>query len=377
MKKSYIPSVAAALILFACGQPTDKQAELTKLKAEYDAMGARIRQLESELPAAPVVAGKAKAVVTETLARAPFVYFVETQAGVEAEENIMVSPRSGGLVTQVYVKEGQAVKAGQVIAQLDNSLTQKAIAEVQASLDLARTVYDRQKSLWDQKIGTEIQFLTARTNKESLERRLASLQEQDDLSRVRSAIAGTVDDVMIKVGENAAPGMPAARIVSTRRLKVVANLSEAYVNQIQAGQDATVILGGTEKEFKGRVAFTGKNINPLSRSFAVEIPVPASTDARPGMSARVRVDFKKVPDALSVPVNLVQKLNGEQVVFVAAKKDNSWVAQRRKVEVGGIYGNRAEILSGLQPGDQIITVAYQGLNEGEAVEFPQAVVQPK
>lgn len=377
MKTSYISVVTVALLIVACSQPADKQAELAKLKSEYEALGARIRQLEGELPVTDAAPGKVRSVVTEALSRAPFIYFVETQAGVEAEENILVSPRSGGLVTQVFVKEGQSVRAGQVLAQLDNSITQKAISEVQASLDLAGTVYDRQKALWDQKIGTEIQFLTARTNKESLEHRLASLKEQDDLSRVRSAISGTVDDVMIKVGENAAPGMPAVRIVNTRKLKVVANLSEAYVGRIEAGQQATVIIGGNQESFTGKVSFTGKNINPLSRSFAVEVAVPPSIDARPGMSARIRVDFRTVSDALSVPVNLVQKLNGEQVVYVAGKAGDKWVAQRRKVEVGGIYGNRAEILSGLQPGDQIITVAYQGLNDGEAVEFPAVPVQPK
>jgi len=366
--KSYYPLMMAA-VLVACGPAGDKKAELEKLRADYAALGQQISALEKELAVTDtVVAGKA--VRVEALKAGDFTYFIETQAGVEAEENIMVSSRAAGIVTAVYVKEGQAVRAGMVLAQIDNSLTQKAIAELQGSLDLARTVYDRQKALWDQKIGTEIQFLTARNNKESLEKRMSSLQEQDEFSRIRSAIAGTVDDVMIKVGEVTAPGAPAARVVNTRKLKISANLSESYISQVATGSPAKVTLSEGAINFDSKVSFTGKNINPLSRSFNIEIPVPASVDARPGMSARIRIDFKKVAGAVSVPVNLVQRLNGEQVVYTAEQQGKGWVARRKVVATGGIYGNRAEILNGLKAGEHLITVAYQGLNDGEPVNFP-------
>jgi len=366
----YLYATLLVTLAAACGQPQeDPKSELARLRTEYSAMGQRIRELEQAVAASDSSLMSGKAVVVQALQPALFTYYLETQAGVESEENIMLSSRAPGLVTHVYVREGEAVKAGQVLAQVDNSLTQKAIAEVQGSLDLARTVYERQKSLWDQKIGTEIQFLTARNNKESLEKRLASLQEQDDLSRIKSVIAGTVDDVMLKVGETTGPGAPAFRVVNTRKLKVAASVSESYINSIKTGNPVHVTLVEGTSQFDGKVAFTGKNINPLSRSFTVEVPVPASVDARPGMSARVRIDFKQVPSALAVPVNLVQKLNGEQVVFIAEQSGKNWVARRKVVTVGGIYGNRAEILSGLSAGDHLITVAYQGLNDGEAVQI--------
>ena len=366
----YHLSLVLAALLAACSQPEDPKTELARLKTEYNALGQRIRELELAVATSDSTSKPGKQVVAEALKPAPFFHYIETQAGVEAEENIMVSSRAAGTITHVHVREGETVRSGQVLAQVDNSLTQKAIAEVQGSLDLARTVFERQKSLWDQKIGTEIQFLTARNNKESLEKRLASLQEQDDLSRIRSAINGTVDDVMIKVGETTGPGAPAFRIVNTRKLKVNASLSEMYINDVRAGSPASVSLGGGAAEFKGKVSFTGKNINPLSRSFSVEIPVPSTIDARPGMSARVRIDFKELPAALSVPVNLVQKLNGEQVVYIAVREGSDWVARRRVVTVGGVFDNRAEILSGLTAGDRIITVAYQGLNDGEVLQLP-------
>jgi len=255
------------------------------------------------------------------------------------------------------------------LAQIDNSITVKAIEELQGSLDLARTVFERQKSLWDQKIGTEIQFLTAKNNKESLERRLATLKEQDELSRIRSGISGTVDDVMVKVGETTSPGMPAARIVNTRKLKVNANISEAYINHVAVGNVVNVQFNEVGNSFTGKVSFTGKNINPLSRSFGVEVPVPAEVEARPGMSARVKIIFKKVPEALSVPVNLVQNLNGEKIIFIAVQEGEKWVARKRTVSIGGTYAGRSEVTAGLSSGDRIITVGYQGLNDGELVNF--------
>jgi len=356
--------------LISCSAPASKEEELQKLKQQHAELTDKIRTLEREIGATKSATDiKMKEVVTEVIKPSLFVYFLETQGGVEAEENIMVSAKNPGVVTQVFIKEGELVAKGQVLAQIDNSITLKAIEELQGSLDLAKTVYDRQKSLWDQKIGTEIQFLTAKNNKESLERRLATLKEQDELSRIRSGINGTVDDVMIKAGETTSPGVPAVRIVNTNKLKVTCNISESYIKSISTGNEAIVNLGDNGRSFTGSVTFTGKNINPLSRTFGVEVHVPSGVDARPGMSARIRINFKKLNQAISVPVNLVQNLNGEKIVFVASEESGRWVARKRLVTSGGIYDGRSEILSGLQDGDRIISVGYQGLNDGELIRL--------
>lgn len=357
-------------LTISCSAPASKEEELQKLKQQHAELTDKIRALENEIGAStPVATVKMKEVVAEIVQPSVFNYFIETQGGVEAEENIMVSAKTPGVVTQVYVKEGEVVRMGMVLAQIDNSITIKAIEELKGSLDLAKTVYERQKSLWDQKIGTEIQFLTAKNNKESLERRLSTLMEQDELSRIRSSIDGTVDDVMIKAGETTSPGIPAMRIVNTNKLKVACNVSESYIKSISPGNEAIVNIGDNGRSFTGRVSFAGKNINPLSRTFGVEITVPSGTDARPGMSARIRINFKKVKEAIAVPVNLVQNLNGEQIVFVASEETGKWVAKKRPVTSGGVYDGKTEILSGLQAGDRVITVGYQGLNDGELIRL--------
>ncbi len=364
--------LAVALLIASCNTAsTDKQTQLGELKKQQKALSGKIKSLEAEMKANDTtkVVAKTKDVVANEVLPAPFNYSVQTQGGVEAEENIMISAKTPGIVTQVYVRAGQQVSAGQVLAQIDNSLILKGIEEIKGGLELAATVFERQKNLWDQKIGTEIQFLTAKNNKESLEKRLATMNEQNDMSRIKSQISGTVEDVMVKVGENTAPGMPAVRVIGTKNLKVVSNISEAYINSIQVGNKAMIEFLDLGKTFEGRVSFTGKNINPLSRSFTVEVAVPTGIDARPNMSATVKIIFKTVPVALAVPINLVQTVSNQKVLYVAEDNGGKWFARKRLVEVGGIYGNMAEIKTGLKSGDRVITVGYQGLNDGEAVSL--------
>jgi membrane fusion protein (multidrug efflux system) len=370
----YLSIVTLAVFLAACGATsTDKQSQLEGLKKQQKEIADQIVALEKELAgtagAAVAKPSKSKEVSTTELVAAPFNYFIQTQGGIEAEENILISAKTPGVVTAVYVKEGQSVAVGQVLAQVDNSLIVKGIEELKSGLELANTVYERQKSLWDQKIGTEIQYLTAKNNKESLEKKLATLNEQNEMSKIKSSINGTVEDVMAKVGENAAPGMPAFRVIGTSNLKVIAKVSEAYINQIKVGNKVSAKLLELGQTFESRVTFVGRNIDPLSRTFNIEIPVTGKVDVRPNMSATIQVTFNTIASALAVPVNVVQTINDEKVVYVAEEKNGQMIARRRVVQVGGVYNNQAEIKSGLKAGEKLITFGYQGLNDGELVKI--------
>ena len=370
----YLTLALLVVFLAACdSNNTDKQAQLEGLKKEQKEIADQIAVLEKELANAPgattTKVTKSKEVTTTELKSAPFSYFIQTQGGIEAEDNILISSKTPGIVTMVYVKEGQAVTVGQVLAQVDNSLIVKGIEELKSGLELANTVYERQKSLWDQKIGTEIQFLTAKNNKEGLEKKLATLNEQNEMSKIKSSINGTLEEVMAKVGENTAPGMPAFRVIGSKNLKVIARISEAYINQVKLGNKVSAKLLELSQTFESRVTFVGRNIDPLSRTFIIEIPVPANVDARPNMSATVQVTFNTLASALAVPVNVVQTINNEKVVYVAEESNGQLIARRRVVEVGGIYSNQAEIKAGLKAGDKVITFGYQGLNDGELVKI--------
>ena len=365
-----ISILTLAVIIAACGGG-DKKAELAKLKTEHAANEAKIKTLEAELAKEgpdSTATIRTKDVAITALTPKKFEYYVQTQGVIESEENIQVSAKSAGIITQVYVREGDVVSKGQTIAQIDNSLVTRGVDEVKSSLELANTVYERQKNLWDQKIGTEVQFLQAKSNKESLERRLASLNEQVDMTRIKSPISGIVDEVQAKAGQNIAPGMPTARVVNSVDLKMTANVSEAYVTNIKKGNKVIVSVPDLKKDFEGKISFVGRNINQLSRTFPIEVDLPSNPDLRPNMTAIVKVIYNSYPSALVIPVNVVQDVNGEKIVYIAEQAGKQLVARRKVITVDAVYDNRAQI-KGLAAGDKVITTGYQGLNDGQAIKI--------
>jgi len=363
-----------AVFLAACSATTredDKAARLAELKEQQASLTKEIQKLESEISQEnpdSVVAVRAKDVGVSELAVQKFDHYVQTQGHIESDNNVLVSAEMMGVVTNVYVTEGQSVSRGQVLAQIDNSVMSRNIEYMEAQLELATSVYERQKNLWDQKIGTEVQFLQAKTGKESLEKQLASLREQKDKTRIKSPISGTVDEITVKVGENIAPGAPAVRVVNTSDLKIQAPVSEAYVTDIKKGDKVLVNISELDKEVEAKVTFVSRTIDRLSRTFNVEVALPSNPDLRPNMTAIVKIIFQSDPDALVVPINIVQEINGEKVVYVAEERGRHMVATRKVITVEGVYGNLAHV-KGLNAGEKLITVGYQGLNDGDYIKI--------
>jgi membrane fusion protein (multidrug efflux system) len=364
---------AIAGLLAACSAASnpDKKARLEKLKTEQADLAKEIKKLEDEIakenPGAKSNA-KPKEVATVELAPRKFDYFVQTQGSVESENNIIVSARSGGVITQVFVTEGQQVSKGQILAQIDNSVVARNIESMKTQLELATAVYNRQKNLWDQKIGTEVQFLQAKSGKENLEKQLESLQEQNDMFRIKSPINGTVDEVKAKLGENAAPGAPAFRVVNGNDLKITARVSEAYVTNIKKGNSVVVNIPELQKDITAKVTFVGNNIDPLSRTFNVEVKLPSLPNLRPNMTATIRVIFQSVNNAIVVPVNTIQALNNEKVLYIAETDGKKIIARKKVVTIDGVYANEAQV-EGLKAGDKLISVGYQGLNDGDPIKL--------
>ncbi|HEU5145358.1 MAG TPA: efflux RND transporter periplasmic adaptor subunit [Chryseosolibacter sp.] len=378
MKLNLFSRIAFATVLAgflaACSATSadeDKQARLDKLKEQQASITKEIQKLESEIAAENPDAElnvRMKDVDVAELKLQNFDHYVQTQGHIESENNVLVSAESMGTITRLFVTEGQRVTKGQTLAQIDNSVIMRNIESMEAQLELATSVYERQKNLWDQKIGTEVQFLQAKTNKESLEKQLASLREQNDKTRIKAPISGTVDAVNVKAGENVAPGMPAFRVVNNNDLKILARVSEAYVTDIKKGNKVRVDVSESGKEVEATVTFVGRTIDPLSRTFAVEVALPSDQDLRANMTATVRIVFDSNPSALVVPINLIQDINDEKVVYIAEQKGKHLVASRKVVTVDGVYGNLAEV-QGLNAGDKIITVGYQGLNDGDYIKI--------
>ena len=375
MKSSFytrLSILVAAAILAACSAatPDDKKAQLEKLKAQQAEISKQVQQLEKDLAAEnPEDANiKTKDVAVTEVTPKKFDHYVQTQGRVEAEDNISVSAKSPGVITAVYVKEGQQVSKGQVLAQIDNAVILRNIESMKTQLELAQTVYERQKNLWDQKIGTEVQFLQSKNAKEGLERQIASLQEQNEMMKIKAPISGTVDEVVAKIGEAVQPGQPAIRVVNTSDLKITANVSEAYVTDIKKGNKVLVNIPELKRDLESKVTFVGRTIDPLSRTFAVEIELPTDPNLRPNMTGVIKVVFHTEPAAITVPINVVQEINNEKIVFVAETSGKNTVARRKVVTVEGVYNGMAQ-LNGLEPGSKVITFGYQGLNDGEFIKI--------
>ena len=364
--------VAVVALLAACSAatPDDKKAQLEKLKAQQVEITKQVQQLEKEIAKENPTEAKIKTkdVAVAEIKATKFDHYVQTQGRVEAEDNISVSAKSPGVVMAVYVNEGQQVSKGQALAQIDNAVILRNIESMKSQLELAKSVYDRQKNLWDQKIGTEVQFLQAKTNKEGLERQIASLQEQNEMLRIKSPINGTVDEVIAKIGEAVSPGMPAFRVVNTSDLKLTANVSEAFVTDVKKGNKVIVTIPELKKDLESKVTFVGKTIDQLTRTFTVEVALPSEANLRPNMSGVIKVVFHSEPTAITVPINVVQDINGEKIVFVAEADGKNTVARKKVVKVEGVYGGKAQV-SGLTAGEKVVTFGYQGLNDGEFLKI--------
>jgi RND family efflux transporter MFP subunit len=371
-----VSSLALLLGMAACnGGGNDKEAQLAELKKQQTEIQEQIATLEADLKAEGKGGPVEKKTIPVTVAQVQpdtFRHYLEVQGRVDFDQNVLVSAKVPGVLTSVRVKRGDKVAKGQIMATIDAQVLEQNLAEVRTRLDLARIAYEKQKNLWDQKIGTEMQYLTAKNNKEALERSLATLQQQRDQYNVKAPVAGVVDNVIPNAGEAVAPGVGIIRVVNTNGSKIVAEVSEAYLAKINKGDEARVRFPDLNQEITATVDVVSRFINPGSRTFTIELrPKNVNLELRPNLVAVVRIQDYRKEDAIIVPVNLVQRDEKSQYVYVAQKQGERYFATRREVETGVNYQGQVEVLSGLSANDQIITAGYQGVNEGQPVVFNQ------
>jgi RND family efflux transporter MFP subunit len=362
--------------LTACGgdKGIDAQkAKLEKLKASQAEIADQIKSLEQEIASSGDTIKtnkKMKDVLVMELNPTAFSHSIDVQGRVEGDENVTLNAKMAGTVTKVNVTAGSHVSAGQVMAEIESQILQAQLADLKTSYSLAKDVYNKQKSLWDQKIGTEMQYLQAKNNKESLEQKINQLNETLEMYKIKAPFSGTVDEVTMKVGQTVAPGAQAAiRVVNLAKLKVRADLAESYAASIHIGDKVNLIFPDINKQTVSSVTYSGKVINPMTRTFTVEINLPGDEDYRPNMVVQVGiVDYIK-KNVIVVPVNTIQSIEGKDFVYVAVTENGMQKAVKKEVKVGAIYNGSAEILNGLETGEKIITTGYSNLNDGELIRF--------
>lgn len=349
---------------------TDKE-KLTQLKKQEGDIMSQIQALNDTIKAEGGNTVKTTRVGEQTLALQPFRHFVEVQAAVYGQDNIEVSSETMGVIKRILVTEGDQVRKGQVLAQLDDSVLLQNIQEMQSALNLAATLYEKQKALWDQKIGTEVQYLSAKTNYESQQNRLSALQQQDEMMKLKSPIDGVVDAVNIKIGESVAPGLPTVRVVNLEHLKVKGDVAEAYIADIHKGDSLKISFPDLHTEVTSTVSYISRSIDEVNRTFTVEVDLPQNPDYHPNMIAIMKIMDYYNPAAIVIPVNIVQNDPTGAFVYTAVDHNGIMTATKAPVTIktGMVYDGMAEISAGLKAGDKLVTVGYEDLNNGDAISF--------
>lgn len=306
-----------------------------------------------------------------TLKDSTFTHYIELQGNVDTKQNILIYPEYSGILTQLNVKAGQKVTKGQVLARIDDAGMGAQVAQAEGQLALAKTTYERQKKLWDQKIGSEIQFLQAKTNMESQQETVAQLRAQLAKTIIRAPFTGTIDEVLTERGKVVSQGQELFRIVNLGDMYVTANVPETYISQLRVGASVEVYLNALGKTYTGKVRQIGNYINPNNRTFGIEVALPNPENLlRPNQVAVLKIEDYKNPKALLLPETVIQeKGNGKLIVYLAENEDNKVKAVQREVETGYTTGGVTEIKSGLQAGDKVITDGAKTVRDGLVVEI--------
>lgn len=375
MKKMYVFLAGAALsmLAFACSPSEEKEdqkvtelkKELTELRSSRDEINAKIAEREIALAKLQPEAKRSVQVKVADVEQKPFSHFLEVRGMVDSDKNIIVSPTFSGSVTKVLVTRGQFVRKGTLLAIQDAEAVRKNMDVVQTQLDLATEVFNKQKALWDQKVGTELQYLQAKSNKESLQNQMAALQEQFDMSRMKAPIEGTIDEVFLKEGQLTAPGQYAFRLIGNGELKIVAQIAESYIGMVQRNKTITLFFPDLNMTQQAVIKTVGEVIDPIDRTFRIEAMVKNATNLKANMMCYVKINDYNAESAVVIPVNVIQTSDADRYVFVV--KDGK--AEKRPVQTGMVYKNDVEIKGGLKAGEKIVVVGYQDLVDGQSVRF--------
>jgi membrane fusion protein, multidrug efflux system len=389
--------ITAAFIFTSCGGSkkdgeaalNDKKAALEKLKNSKATTEAEIKKLQEELTKIDTnaaSAAKIKLVSVAPVTTQNFQHFIDLQGHVDADNISYISPRMGpAQVKAVYVKEGQFVKKGQLLLKLDDAIMRQSVVAarqqlegIKTQLGFAKNIYQRQKNLWDQGIGTEVQLISAQTSVTGLENQLSAageqvktMQEQLNTANVYSDVSGVADVVNIKVGETfsgiGANG-PQIKIVNTSSLKVVTNVPENYLTRMHKGSQVQITIPDINKKINSSISLISQSIDPLQRGFIAEAKIPYDGTLKPSQSAVIKILDYASTNAVVIPINVVQSDETGKYVYVQMKSSNGKItAHRVVVVIGEVYGELVEIKAGLKAGDQLVTEGYQNLYEGQMI----------
>lgn len=367
------------LVAAACGQKknndslSQKKAKLEALKNQIAALSKEKQTLEDEIAKLdPDKTSKGKEVEIETVATTLFRSFLEVQGKADADQSTIATAKVPGTVTSVMVREGQSVSAGQALAYLDANAIKQNRGPLEQQLSFATTVYEKQKRLWEQGVGTEVQYLQAKTQKEALEKQLSALDAQIAMYVITSPISGTIESVDTKVGQAAAPGISMFKVVNLSGLKVVSDVAETYSKKINQGDAVSIVFPDIDKKIETHISFAARIIDPLNRTFKVEAKLGSVADVKPNMICKMRIVDYKNDKAITVPTNAIQSTEEGSFVVVAVEEGGKTIARRKAIKTGKSGEGRTEVLDGLSVADRVVVNGFEELNDGQEIKHTPA-----
>jgi len=376
MKVHYILIIALLAACSSSDSLEEKKSQLEKLKSEVSTLNQEIQSLEAEIqeedPTFGDLASLYSLVSTMTIDPEPFEHRFEVRAQVASRKNVQISAEAMGRVQQIRVREGDKVSKGQSLLSLDADVLLNSIAELKTSLDLATTVFEKRERLWKQNIGSEIQYLEAKNNKESLERRLATSQSQLRQYQVVAPFSGVVDEVQAKQGEMAQPGLPLLRMVSVNEMHLVADVSETYLGTIKVGDSVGIYFPTFDQELSSTVASIGQVINEQNRTYAIEVKLPKSGIAyKPNLVGLLRVRDYYKEQSLVIPSSLIQQDNQGDFIYLLQEEGDQKQAKKVHIKIGKSYDTKTEVVSGVQAGDLVINEGHREVTDGSLVQIAE------
>ena len=374
MKKLNLLFIAGiGLLLASCSgtpdnSPEAKRKQLAQYKSEVQALEEKITALEDELDEMSEI----EYVNIKTTEAEPqlFEHFIEVTGKVEADQEVNVSPEGSGIITDILVSEGQYVTKGTTLAKLNTDMLDKSIAEARISLDLANTTFERQQNLWDQKIGSEMQYLQAKTTKESQERRLESLLAQKEMAEVKAPVDGTVDVIFQKRGEIAGPQIPFAKVVNIKKIKIYGDVAESYLTKVDKDEEVFIDFPAIGRQAKSKIEQIGNYIDPNNRTFRIRVDLSNPDNLiKPNMISILKIRDYVADSAIVIPSLLIKHdFKGEYTFIVDATGD---VKKAKKIYIkSGISNNNmTEITEGIVPGMTIISEGFDQVIDGTPVAY--------
>ena len=385
MKK--IITACLILILSSCGNGDESNIETvlatkdlkkirekrSSLENEYNALSDQIKQLDQAIHELDTTAN-IPLVTTLTAKSEVFNHFVELQGSVKTKENIIIYPEMPGILFDINVKKGQKVNKGQLLASIDDGGLEQQVSQLEIQASLAQTTFERQKRLWDQKIGSEMAYLQAKSNYEAQNKAVKQLKIQLEKTRIKAPFSGVIDDIMTDEGSVVSPGQsPIIRIVNLNNMYIEADVPETYVKDITKNKKVEVEFPILNKTMEAIISQAGNFINPANRTFKVEVSVPNKDEnIKPNMTAKIRVNDYKNTTAILIPQGIIsENASGQQYIFIVKNKTKNNEVQTEKtiITTGKMQGDLIEVLSGIEDGSEIIEEGARSIREGQIVKI--------